>query len=108
MTFICFSSHVITAMISASLSIRSPSLYRSRPLWLASIRRHGDPNLNASLAAATALSISSCKVKDVKMKDKETQRRIPGPFRQALSEKLDPRIRDLVKQDFEGVITMGS
>ena len=43
-------------------SIRSANLCSSSPRWLASIRRHGDPSLKASLAAATALSTSACTV----------------------------------------------
>ncbi len=39
--------------------MRSASLYRRRPLCEASFLLHSDPSLNASLAAATALSTSA-------------------------------------------------
>jgi len=60
--------HPLTARYCLSLSIKSASLLRSRPRSDASIVLHGDPALNASLAAFTALSTSACKKDFIKWK----------------------------------------
>ena len=52
-----------------SFSMRSANLQSKRPLSDASIRRHGDPNLNASRAALTAKSTSACG--DGEMREKQ-------------------------------------
>lgn len=46
-------------MYTASRSIKSASLLSKTPLWEASMVLHGELNLNASFAAATARFISA-------------------------------------------------
>lgn len=49
----------LTARYALSLSIRSASLYKSRPLLEASMVLHGLPNSKACCAAWTAISTSA-------------------------------------------------
>ena len=65
-----------TARYWASRSMRSARRLRRTPRWLASMRRHGEPNSNAFFAATTARSTSACRAGQKMIKNKLSPARL--------------------------------